>query len=340
MMAKKILTVLRRMALLLIIFTLFVGVSKVCERKTITGAWNYSLKVNGFTNEPEESLDIIGYGSSHMYCTLSPVSIYETFGLRSYVLATQQQPVDATYYYIKESLKTQSPEVLVLEALMFTVLDDVVKEGVAHDAVDPFPDGWNKLMMINALNTEDAKENYYFNLLKYHSRWKELDDQDYDFSWKEETDPYHGFVFLTDANPNSMSQISYEDVEEVAILPQFEEVFLDIVELAKKNDTEVMLLIAPYNVKQEELGRYKYMHRLANENGVKVLDMNLEFDATGISNDTDFYDSGHLNAFGAEKASDYIVNFIKENYDVKANAVNDDALWQEDIKIYHEGLKK
>lgn len=340
MKSKKIFVVLRRAALILIILTLFLCVTKIFERKTVNGAWNYSLKVNGFTNEPEESMDIIGYGSSHMYCTINPVHIYEQYGLRSYVLATQQQPVDATYYYIKESLKTQSPEVLVLEALMFTVTNDVVTEGVAHDAVDPFPTGWNKLMMINALNTEDAKENYYLNFLKYHSRWKELTKQDFDFSWKKETDPTHGYVFLTDANQNSMSQISYESVDEVAILAHFEEVFLDIVQLAKENDTEVLLLVAPYDVDQEELGRYKYMHRLAEENGVKVLDLNLEFDATGISNDTDFYDSGHLNAYGAEKASSYIVDYIKNNYEIAPNDVDDDSLWQEDIKYYHDALQE
>ena len=337
---KKILVILRRAVLLLLIATLFVCVSKVLERKTVYGAWNYSLKVNGFTNEPEDSMDIIGYGSSHMYCTLNPVSIYEDFGLRSYVLATQQQPVTATYYYIKESLETQSPEVIVLEALMFTVLNDKVSEGIAHDAVDPFPDGWNKLMMIHDLNTVDGKENYYFNLIKYHSRWKEIGKEDIDFSWKKKTDPTHGYVFLTDSNPNSLYQISYENVEEEAILPQFEETFLDIVELAKQKDTEVLLLVAPYNITEAELGRYKYLSRIAQENGVKVLDMNLELDATGLNNDTDYYDPGHLNAYGAEKASTYIVNYIKDNYDITPNDVDDDALWQEDIQYYHETMQE
>ena len=216
---KKILVILRRAVLLLLIATLFWGVSKVLERKTVYGAWNYSLKVNGFTNEPEESMDIIGYGSSHMYCTLNPISIYEDFGLRSY-------------------------------------------------------------------------------------------------------------VFLTNSNPNSLYQISYENVEEEAILPQFEETFLDIVELAKQKDTEVLLLVAPYNITEAELRRYKYLSRIAQENGVKVLDMNLELNATGLNNDTDYYDPGHLNAYGSEKASAYIVNYIKDNYDITPNDVDDDALWQ------------
>lgn len=339
MKINKIFEALRKVLLILIIVAIFFFISEVFERKTIYGAWNTSLKVNGFTNEPEESMDIIGYGSSHMYCTLNPVYVYEKYGLRSYSLATQQQPVDATYYYIKESLKTQSPELLVVEAYMFIATYDVVTEAVAHDAVDPFPNGINKLMMINALNTEDAKTNYYINFLKYHSRWKELTSQDFDFSWKKETDPTHGYVFLTDVKQNCMSQISYDGVEEVAILEHYEEVFLDIVQLAEENGTEVLLLIAPYNVEKEELGRYKYMHRLAEENGVNVLDLNLEFDATGISNDTDFYDSGHLNVYGAEKASSYMIDYIKRNYEIVANEVDDTSLWLEDIDYYYDRLQ-
>lgn len=340
MNVKKIMAVLRRIVFLVLVMVLFLWTSKVFERKTLYGAWNYSIKVNGFTNEQKESMDIIGYGSSHMYCTLNPIYVYENFGLRSYVLATQQQPVEATYYYIKESLRTQSPEVIVVEALMFTDGTGVVSEGVAHDAVDPFPDGWNKLMMINALNTKDGKENYYFNLLKYHSRWKELTIGDFNFSWKKETDPMHGYVFLKETRPNALKQVSYENVEETAILPQYEEVLLNIIDMAQKNDVEVLLLIAPYNVDDGALGKYKYIHRLAQENGVKVLDLNLELDATKLSNETDYYDPGHLNVYGAEKASEYILNYIKANYNIVPNEVDDDTLWQEDIKYYHDKLQE
>ena len=81
MMKKRIFTVLRRILLLLIIVTLFIGISKVFERKTLTGAWNCTLKVNGFKNEAEDSMDIIGFGSSHMYCTFNPVHVYKETGL-------------------------------------------------------------------------------------------------------------------------------------------------------------------------------------------------------------------------------------------------------------------
>lgn len=329
---------LKRIIFIILAAVMISGTCAILERKTVVGEWNYSLKVGGFKNEPENSFDIIGFGSSHMYCTLNPLSIYDEFGLRSYVLATQQQPVEATYYYIKEALETQNPEVIVLEALMFAVQGDTVTEGVAHDAVDPFPNGINKIRMIQALNTDDSKENYYFNIMKYHTRWKELSGADFIFSWKSETDPTHGYVFLTGVQPNGVYQVSYENVTATPIKESNEKTFLDIVELVNNSDSELLLLVAPYNVSGDVLGYYKYLHELAEKNDVKVLDMNLEFDSVGISNDTDFYDGGHLNVYGAEKASSYIVDFIKENYDIEANDVDDEELWEADLKYYNERL--
>lgn len=49
------------------------------------------------------------FGPSHAYAAFSPLAIWEETGIRSYVFATQQQPLWATYTYIKEALKKQSP---------------------------------------------------------------------------------------------------------------------------------------------------------------------------------------------------------------------------------------
>ena len=36
----------------------------------------------------------------------------------------------------------------------------------------PFPEGWNKMGMIEDLDPADGKENYYINFLKYHTRFR------------------------------------------------------------------------------------------------------------------------------------------------------------------------
>ncbi|MBE6767242.1 MAG: hypothetical protein E7550_06630 [Ruminococcaceae bacterium] len=340
MKIKKILVFLRRTVFLLLAVSIMLSVSAIFERKTTSGAWNYSLKVGGYKNEPSNSFDILGFGSSHMYCTLNPLSLYDETGLRSYVLATQQQPVEATYYYIKEALKTQNPKIVIVEALMFTVNDKPATEGVAHDAVDPFPSGINRLLMINDMDIEDDKENYYISFLKYHTRWKELTEGDYNFRFKTETDPFRGFVFLTKAVENSVLQVDYSSIEAKPITQSKEDMFLRIAKLVKENDAQLMLLVSPYNAGEEALGRYKYLKALAKEQGAMVLDFNECFEETGINNKTDFYDGGHLNVYGAEKASSFIGKHIMENSALKQTPFGDDADWRADIEYYNAQKSK
>lgn len=79
-----------------ILLIIFVTITPVFERKTLTGAWNYTTKVNCYFNEKSQTIDVVGFGSSHMYCSLNPL-VLEEQGINAYVLATQHQPVNARF---------------------------------------------------------------------------------------------------------------------------------------------------------------------------------------------------------------------------------------------------
>ena len=336
MKKKTLFTILRRMLFVVLLLGIFLYVSLVFERKTVYDSWNYTLKVNGFTNEPRNSFQMIGVGSSHMYCTMNPLAIYEHSGVRSYVLATQQQPVEATYYYVKEAFSSQKPDVVVLEAYMYLINDFVPPEGTLHDAVDPFPEGINKINMIRALDPEDGKENYFMNFIKYHTRWKELSRADFDLSYRQKTDPMHGYVFLTDSTPVDMVQQDYSEVEEVPLSAKNLEYLEKTIRLIREEGSEVLLLLTPY-IPKGYSGQTKTLHRYAQEMGVALLDMNLCYDELGICNMTDFYDKEHLNVYGAEKASMYLADYVQQNFDISERDVSDDHLWNEDLKEYNAG---
>ena len=106
-------------ALFLAVFSLiFIRVSEILEHKSLAEPWNMTLKVEGFYNEPKNSMDLLFFGSSHMYCSIDPVMLQEETGLTSYVFATQQQPLWITCHYMKEALKYQRPEKIFLEVHM------------------------------------------------------------------------------------------------------------------------------------------------------------------------------------------------------------------------------
>ena len=336
MKEKKTTVILRRVIFVLLMVLILGFVANVFERKSLYGEWNYTLKVGGFSNLPENSVNVVGVGSSHMYCTLNPAYIYEHTGDSYYVLATQQQPVEATYYYVKEALEQQAPDVVIIEAYMFLKNIEAVKEGVAHDAVDPFPDGINKWKMIAEMNTEDAKENYYFNFLKYHTRWKELTRSDFSFQYKKKTDPFRGFVFLTGVKENTCAQLNYNDVEEKALTERNLTYLKRTVDLIREHGSEPMVLLAPYDTAADDLGQIKSLGAFCCSEEVPFLDLNAVYDRLGVDNTADYYDGGHFNVYGAEKASLFIANFVEEHFELSEKDAENDPQWREDLKYYVE----
>lgn len=295
---------------LILALALVLAAWQVFDRKT---ACRYTEKINGFFNEPAESMDVICYGSSRMYCTVDPLTLHAETGLRSYVLATQQQPLAATYYYMKESLRTQSPKVLLLEATM-AFSPGVGGEGALRDCLDPLPWSENKLAIIRALVPAGERSSYYFNFLKYHQRWKELSAQDFRFDWRGKRDPLRGYHFMDIARPESCSQQNYADVEAVPLPEESLEILRDMKALAEENGAQLMLLAAPYAWADEERGSLKGLHAFCAEEGIVFLDMNEVYDSLGFDPERDFADEGHLNVYGAIKATRLIGETLLTEY--------------------------
>jgi len=319
--------IFRSAVFFILCLALLLAAALVFDRKT---ACDYAVRVNGFYNEPEDSFEVLFYGSSHMYCTISPLELWQETGLRSYVLATQQQPLAATYYYMKDSLKTQSPKLMVLELYSADVPLERVEEGTLRDCVDPLPWSKNKVEMIKRLIPEGERGSYYFNFLKYHGRWKELSAQDFDFSYLEARDPYRGYIYFSPQREARCARLALDAVEAIPLPEENLEILRQMKVLAEENGAELLLLIAPYEAAAQDAGSIKSMHLFARENGLSLLDFNTLYDEIGFDGQKDFFDAGHLNTYGAGKATAYLGQYIRQQYGLEASPSAEDSRWQAD----------
>ena len=299
--------ILRFTAFLLLAAALILGASAVFARKA---SCRYAEKVNGFFNERPDSMELLCFGSSRMYCTMNPLVLYHETGLNSYVLSTQQQPLAASYYYMRESLKTQSPQVLLLEATMAFTDPADTPEGALRDCLDPLPWSENKRAIIRALVPEGKRSSYYFPFLKYHQRWKELSAQDFDFSWRERRDPLRGCFAMDFARPEHCRQQSYTDVEAAAIPAENLSLLREMKALAEEHGAQLVLMAAPYEAVTEDLGCLKTLHAFCETEQIPFLDLNLVYDSIGLDGEQDFIDEGHFNLSGSVKATRRIGSFL------------------------------
>lgn len=300
--------ILVRCICFLVCFTvLLVGVSGVLARKSLLEPWNMSVKVGGFYNEPENSIDTIFFGSSHMYCSVDPVQLKELNGRNTYILATQEQPVWLSYYYMKEALKTQTPETMVFEINMVTADSDYAEDGANYSALDPIRFSKNKIDMVNAAAPWRERLNFLFNVFKYHERWEDLVvEEDIKQEYKREKDPYRGYVKLEMTSPQAFSVEPSGITEVKAPIGKVTDYLNRIIDLAEEQGCRLIFLKAPSNPLPEDQMLYNAAFQLAEQRGVEWLDCNQYYREIGIDPQTDFFDGHHLNVSGVAKLTAFL----------------------------------
>jgi hypothetical protein len=298
-----------------LIFLLILSeVSDLVMHKQIEGRWNMTAKVVGFYNEEPDSFDVLFFGSSHMYCSVDPAVFYEETGLNSYVFATQQQPLWITYHYMIEALKTQRPELLVVETHMAVQEEDYMDEATNHTAIDPIPMSKNKLDMIFASVPKGERRFYIFNIMKYHGRWEYLEKEDFVRAYEKTTDPDKGYVRLSEVSDD----VVWEDVSSVTEsrvgTPKNIEYLHKIMDLAEKENIRLVLFKSPSNATVEEKMFCNGVAEAAAQRGVEFIDFNTRehYEAMGLDIQEDFYDQRHLNETGMKKYVPYFSKFLVE----------------------------
>lgn len=318
-------------------------VQRVLARKSLSGAWDMTNKVAGFYNEEEEQFEVMFFGPSHAYAAFSPLVIWEETGIKSYVFATQQQPLWATCTYIQEALKTQSPALIVLECRMAFGDQEYYIEGndkgVSYSYMDDLPLSWEKVKL--ALRSAPDPEGQFgllFNFMMYHGRWKDLNRDDLTFRRSQARDPYKGFVMLP-PQETPRPRPAVESVTGTAPLLEKNQYWLEeIIRLCRDAGIELWIVKAPSNLEPEEKSLLNTVKATAQQYGVPFHDFNEDYDAIGLTEDM-FYDEHHLDALGATRFSRCFAGALSAARPGLRTDPGDPA-WAADLETYYAALEE
>lgn len=316
-MGTKMVYVKRSLAVLLFLLLFgwsFSAASDLLMHKQIEGQWNMTAKVKGFYNLPPMSQDVLFFGSSHMYCSIDPAVFREETGLESYIFATPKQPLWITYHYMVEALKTQRPDLMVVEIHMADWDEDYLDEGTNHPALDPIPLSRNKVDMVWASVPPGERRYYLFHLMKYHVRWEELRKEDFERLYEKEVDPERGFVRLTTAAIDIPDEPLPDTTEAVVANPRNTEYLGKMIDLAAQEGIPLVFFKSPSNASEKEKRHYNSVAELAAARGVPFRDYNdpVLYAAIGLDRATDFYDLRHLNETGMRKFVPHVSAWLLE----------------------------
>ena len=71
--------------------------------------------IHTFHRMPENSLEVIGYGTSHMWLGMDPMELYRAYGIGAYNYGCNWQELNTTLLFLKDSLRTQNPKVVLID---------------------------------------------------------------------------------------------------------------------------------------------------------------------------------------------------------------------------------
>lgn len=300
-------------------------------------------RTNAFYAEEQNTIDAMVFGSSYCYYSFSPLPIWNNYGFTTYSFGNPAQRIWTTYYYMEEAFKYQRPKVVFFEVGTADKVE-LCKEEHNRENLDTLKFSWTKLKAIFEITGRgnETVASYVLPGLRYHTRWKELTEDDFS---KTDVSNYFGKGSLSKfgTKPASRSRMNkwMTDTGENLVFPEENEKYIDkMIALCEKNDAKLVFVRFPEVTWTKN--KHEMIAAMAEEKGVPFLDYNTFPEAYGLDWKTDTSDKGeHMNIVGSEKVSNYLGQYLKDNYGFEDKRKNPAfADWNENYAKFQEVYAK
>ena len=289
-----------------------------------------------FLEEPEDSMDVLFFGSSLVYCDVVPAVVWEETGLASYVMAGPEQPIPMSYYYLREALETQSPQAVFVEitGMFYDRYTDYTKTNIGQ-----MPWGANRLEATREEAEPEVRAGLLFPLLFYHDRWQDLTADDWEVAFTGyDQDPLAGYTFLdTYCKPEGIKDRIFP--EDAGNLQRNWEYLGKIHDLCLEQGILPIFYVAPTLERIPETLLAPLEAEIRSLDGAVYLNCNDHFAAIGADEARDFYDPLHYNAAGAAKFSRFLGNWMEAELDLTPAGQRDAGLWQGRLDHFRSQLE-
>ncbi len=319
-MKKKLLNFVEAAVFLLILGTCLFAAVLVLRRKE--SSYKYA---DFFDKAKEEQIDVLFMGSSHVINGINPVVLYDEYGYTSYNMGGHGSVMQATYWELIEALDYCCPKWVFVDAYMlekdYQYLD-VMEENADADALntsieqlhlnmDVWPLNRLKIAAINDLILDkDKKNQFLFDFIVYHDRWKELGADDYAvLSGKESRNALYGAEMRYDVELSPIISSDPEPGQGLDSHTVGQEYLMKIIDECQRRGIGVAVTYLPFCATYEDKKAANSAGMIAERYGVPFINM---LDAGIIDIRSDLNDTGHLNVSGAYRVTECLGEWLYE----------------------------
>lgn len=338
-MSKKIKNIIGCIVTLCLTIVILSNLTATMERKD-------SVEKYGDFFEQDADFDVLFMGTSHVINGVYPMELWNEYGIVSYNFGGHSNQMATTYWVMENALEYTTPEVVVIDCFACTgqwKSSDIFS--YTHQSMDAFPLSVTKIRAVNDLlndpNMDEAiaqgvartgeeprtRIGLLWNYSVYHSRWNEIGHQDLELNKSIEK------------GAETRIAVSQGDLNRIDTSLKVEGDFVGedylrkMIEDCQSRDIDVLLVYLPYPAGEWDQKESNYVYDIAEEYGVEYINF---FDVDIINYQTDLYDeASHLNPSGARKVTEYLGEYLREEYGVSNQSTNPEyAFWNEDYKEY------
>jgi len=312
--------------------------------------WNNFYTIYGFYEEPEDTNEVVFLGASTFTNGVIPTELYEKYGICAYNMATENQPMLTSYYWLKETYNRHN-ETLKTVVVEVASLRAVNKKEFYHKALDGMKLSLNKLEAVRAHVGNDigAILGYLIPLNSYHTRWDSLEANDIE---KYSYDPVNGSRGYNFDHKTFIRTRAYKDIPIKATVPDKDaepsvlqeeplKYFEKIVEFCNEKKLNLVMVKTPTN-NWDSSGHYA-VKALSEKHSLDFYDFNYGdlYYEMGFSRPLDTIDGNHMNYYGATKFTSVLGKILSENYkttDVRGNEKY--AFLEQHLEKYKQTIMK
>lgn len=283
----------------------------------------------------EADYDVLFMGTSHVIYGISPMDLWNDYGIVSYNFGTPAQVIPATYWLMENALDYTSPKLVVIDCYTLSDTRKIVVS--AHSSFDAFPLTKTKAEAIFDLfeneDTDLTRMEFFWNYSSYHFRWNELDQYDFDRRYTKEKGG--GFLYEIESG-NELVKIPAQQKMETDTASV--EYLGKMIEDCQARGIDVLLTYLPFPADEKSQMEANRVYDIARQYDVDYINF-LDLDLVNYA--TDCADDNHLNVFGIRKVTDYIGGYITQHYAVDDQRNNEAYQnWHSDYADYRNMLQQ
>lgn len=277
----------------------------------------------GIYRDTDPPFDVVLLGSSHMHSGINPNVLWNKYGITSFDYGTGGQPINVTYYLLKEVLKKHTNPIVIVDLYYLGYTEAYGKSGYIRYVLDSMKTSMNKVKAVINTTPKSYWITYVFPFLRFHTRWKEL-NQEEAITTLRAAKYIDDYISLAQ-NKNYVLIALSDDYTSLSKDPALKESLsrFGLKLEAKTTEDYYMAVINSNRVESEEYGASKLSKTLTFEN-------NLTLDATTstsnnnmpglVFNGKDYSNRYHgFNLVVYDKVIETVIDsvYLEDNYKIK-----------------------